>query len=227
MMGQATLRRRAGSRAFTTAAGLAATLGVGAVCWPIAVHEMSAMDMGVATQLGSFSVFAAIWVTMMAAMMLPGTVPAVLHHARVHSGAGGVPQFVASYLAVWAAVGVAVYPVDRPHGTVAAGGVAIAAGLYELTPLKRTFRTRCRESAGSGLHFGLQCAGSSIGLMLTMAAVGVMSVGWMCVMAVVAAAQKLLVPKVAVDVPLALAVIALGVLILVAPSAVPGLVPSM
>jgi predicted metal-binding membrane protein len=100
-------------------------------------------------------------------------------------------------------VGVAVYAVYRPHGSIAAGAVAIAAGFYELAPLKQRFRRRCRESVGSGLEFGLYCVGSSIGLMLMLVAVSVMSVTWMCVIAVPVLAQKLLPAKAAIDVPLA------------------------
>jgi len=40
-------------------------------------------------------------------------------------------------------------------------------------------------------------------------------------------AQKLLPARAALDVPLALAILGLGVLIIVAPSAVPGLIPPM
>ena len=123
------------------------------------------MDMGVATQLGSLGFFAALWVAMMAAMMLPGAAPAVVRRAQAGGGVRAVPLFVGSYLAVWALVGVAVYAVYRPHGTVAAGALVIAAGAYEFTPLKRHFRRRCRESTRSGFGFGLCCVGSSIGLM--------------------------------------------------------------
>ena len=99
----------------------------------------------------------------------------------------------------------------------------IAAGIYEFTPVKRHFRRRCRESAGSGFGFGLCCAGSSIGLMLMLVALGIMSVTWMAVITVPVLAQKLLPPKAAIDVPLALAITGLGVLIVIAPSSVPGL----
>jgi predicted metal-binding membrane protein len=124
-------------------------------------------------------------------------------------------------------VGVAVYALYRPHGTFAAGTVAIMAGLYELTPLKQYFRRRCRESVRSGLQFGLCCVGSSIGLMLMLVAVGVMSLTWMLVIAVLVLAQKLLPPKAAIDVPVALAIVGLGILIVLAPSSVPGLTPPM
>jgi len=58
-------------------------------------------------------------------------------------------------------------------------------------------------------------------------ALGVMSAGWMVVFAVLVTAQKLLPPRAALDVLLSLAIVALGVLIIVAPSLVPGLTPPM
>jgi len=185
---------------------------------------MTGMDMGMATRLGSFGFFAGLWAWMMAAMMLPGAAPAVVLRTQA-GGARAAPLFVGSYLAVWALVGAAVYAVYRPHGALAAGAVMIAAGLYELTPLKRHFRRRCRDSVRSGFQFGLCCAGSSIGLMLVLVAVGVMSVTWMTVIAVLVLAQKLLPAKAAIDVPLALAIAGLGIVTIVAPSLAPGLPP--
>ena len=178
-----------------TAAALTGTLGLAAACWVIAVWQMHGMDMGSATQLGSFGFFIAVWVAMMAAMMLPGAAPAVLRRAQASGGVRAVPLFIGSYLAVWALVGVAVYALYRPHGSVAAGAITIAAGVYEFTPLKRHFRRRCRESVRSGLGFGLCCVGSSIGLMAMLVALGVMSVTWMSVIAILVVAQKLLPPK--------------------------------
>jgi predicted metal-binding membrane protein len=211
---------------FTTTA-LTATLGPAAASWGIAVWQMHGMDMGVATRLGSFASFIAVWVVMMAAMMLPGAGPAVLRHAEASGGVRAVPLFVGSYLAVWALVGTAVYALYRPHGSVAAGAVTIAAGVYEFTPLKRHFRRRCRGSVRSGFRFGLCCAGSSIGQMAMLVALGAMSVTWMSVIAILVLAQKLLSPKAAVDMPLALAITGLGIWIVLAPSSVPGLTPPM
>ena len=206
---------------------VSATLGLAAVCWVIAVHQMSGMDMGVATELGSLGFFVAAWVPMMAAMMLPGAVPAVLRRARADGPPRAALLFAGEYLAVWSVAGLAVYALYEPHGPSAAGALTIAAGLYELTPLKRECRRRCRERAGSGLDFGLSCIGSSLGLMVMLLAVGVMSVTWMSIVAVLVLAQKLLPPKASVDVPLALTIVALGVVIAAAPSAVPGLAPTM
>jgi predicted metal-binding membrane protein len=202
------------------------TLGAAAACWLIAFHRMNGMDMGVATTLGSFSFFLVAWVSMMAAMMLPGALPAVLRTARARRRIDAAPLFAASYLAVWTLVGLLVYAVYRPHGTAAAGALTICVGLYELTPLKRACRRRCRASR-SGLGFGINCLGSSAGLMLLLLAVGVMSITWMCVVALVVLAQKLLPPRAIADVAVAVVILGLGVAILLAPSSVPGLVPSM
>ena len=183
--------------------------------------------MGAATELGSFAFFVALWLSMMAAMMLPGATPAVLKRAHASGRVRAVPLFVGSYLAVWTLVGVLVYALYRPHGSFVAGAVAIAAGVYEFTPLKQHCRRRCREDVRSGFQFGRYCVGSSIGLMLMLVALGVMSITWMAVIGLLILAQKLLPSKPAFDVPLALAIVGLGILILVAPSSVPGLTPSM
>jgi len=209
------------------AAALAAMLGLAVGSWVVAVRQMNGMDMGVATGLGSFAFFVVLWVVMMAAMMLPGAATAVLRRAHIGGRVRAVPPFVGSYLAIWTLVGVAVYAVYRPHGTLVAGAVAIAAGVYELTPIKRHLRRRCHDSVGSGFEFGLYCAGSSIGLMLTFVALGVMSITWMSVIALLVLAQKLLPPKAAIDVPLAVAIVGLGVLIVITPSSIPGLMPPM
>jgi predicted metal-binding membrane protein len=236
-VGDGTSRARAGqaaipSRGFAdlasakgaaTVTALAATLGLAAASWVVSVRQMRGMDMGVASTLGSVAFFAALWVPMMAAMMLPGAAPVVVRRARASSSVRAVLLFVGSYLAVWAVVGVAVYALYRPHGDLAAGVVVIAAGLYELTPLKKACRRRCRDSVRSGLGFGLCCAGSSIGLMLVLVAIGIMSVTWMAVLTVVALGQKLVPARVAIDVPLALAIVGLGILIVIAPASVPAL----
>ncbi len=55
--------------------------------------------MGVATRPGSFWFFAAAWVTMMAAMMLPGAAPAMVRHARARGRVRAAPLFAGAYLA--------------------------------------------------------------------------------------------------------------------------------
>ena len=193
----------------TRASQLILLLGLAEACWVVAVRQMSGMDMGAATELGSLGFFVAAWVSMMAAMMLPGAVPAA---SRLR-GALAVPFFAGSYLAVWTAIGLAVYAVYRPHGAAVAGALTIAAGLYEFTPLKGHCRRRCRESVRSGFEFGVWCVGSSIGLMVVLLALGAMSITWMVVVALLVLAQKLLPPRAVLDVPVALAIVVFGILV--------------
>jgi predicted metal-binding membrane protein len=206
------------------ASAVTVTLGAAALCWLVALRRMDGMDMGVATTLGSFSFFVGVWLSMMAAMMLPGALPAVLRTARDRGRARAAPVFAASYLGIWALVGLLVYAVYRPHGTTAAGVLTIAVGIYELTPIKGGCRRRCRTEL-SGIGFGLNCVGSSGGLMLLFLAVGLMNVTWMCVVAALVLAQKLLPPRSVVDVPVAVAIVGVGVAILATPSSIPGLMP--
>jgi predicted metal-binding membrane protein len=189
-------------------AGLA-TLMLAAAAWVVALRQMNGMDMGAATDLGSFGSFVGYWVPMMAAMMLPSAAPVVFSRARAQS----VPVFVSSYLAVWIVVGLAIYLVYRPHGPLWAGALTVAAGFYELTPLKRFCRSRCLVRYGSGIEFGLYCLGSSIGLMVMLVALGVMSIAWMSLIAVLVLAQKLLPEHPAIDRPVALSIVAIGIAI--------------
>jgi predicted metal-binding membrane protein len=217
----------ASARAVATVAALAVTIGIAAGCWIVSVSQLNGMNMGVATRLGSFAFFAALWVPMMAAMMLPGAIPAVARQARARGGVLAAGAFVISYVAVWALVGAAVYALYRPHGSAAAGALVVAAGVYELTPLKRSCRRQCQQSGRSGTQFGLICVGSSIGLMLVLLAVGLMSLTWMAVITALVLVQKLLPARTAIDVPVAAAIVGFGLLIIVAPSSVPGLMPPM
>ncbi|MFI2200590.1 DUF2182 domain-containing protein [Streptomyces sp. NPDC020192] len=176
MNANADFRRSAGPEI-----ALGVTLGLAAACWAAAAGLMHGMDMGAATSPGPSGFFAATWTTMMAAMMLPGAAPAVARHVRATGGLHTALPFAGGYLAVWALAGVVAYALDRPHGSPVAGAVVIAAGAYELTPVKRYFRSRCRDdsSSGSGLRFGLYCTGSTVGstvgLMAVLVALGVMS----------------------------------------------------
>src|SRR5205807_2008527 len=150
-------------------AAVAATVGVGAVGWSLAVPRMGGMDMGTATTLGSFPFFLSVWVPMMAAMMLPGTAPSALRVAAGSRRYLDVPRYIASYLGVWSLAGVLVYALYRPHGTAIAGALTAAAGIYELTPIRGQFRRRCRDRSMRG-ELGLCCLGSTGGLILVMVA---------------------------------------------------------
>jgi predicted metal-binding membrane protein len=150
---------------------LAALVLAGAlVAWIITVQRMRGMDAGPGTDLGGLGWYVGIWVTMMAAMMLPSAAPMVLLFARVsgerarRGQTGFVPTwiFVAGYLAAWTAYGLVAYGVYRAvvsagtgflawdrSGPYVAGAALAAAGIYQLTPLKDICLRHCR----SPLHF--------------------------------------------------------------------------
>src|SRR4051794_21888019 len=115
--------------ATSRAGALAAALAVMAAAWVLAARQMHGMDMGVSTVLGSFGFFAAGWVPMMAAMMLPGAVPALLRSAR-RGDPWSAPLFALSYLGVWTGVGLAVYAIYQPHSHAVAGALVAGAALY-------------------------------------------------------------------------------------------------
>jgi predicted metal-binding membrane protein len=238
---------------------VAAVLLAGAlVAWIVTVARMQGMDDGPGTSLGALGWYVGIWVTMMAAMMLPSAAPMVLFFAhvsqeRARRGSAFVPTwiFVAGYFAVWTAYGLLAYWVYRLVSAVDAGilgwdragpyvaGLAVvAAGVYELTPLKQLCLRNCRSPlhfvlsgwksgrAGAlrmGVEHGAYCVGCCWGLMVILFALGVMSLLWMAVVAAVIFGQKALPGANRLSVPLALAFIAFGVWVAAAPDRVPGL----
>jgi predicted metal-binding membrane protein len=195
-------------------------VGLAAVAWVVVIQQMNDMDMTL-HGLGGFSSFLNLWVLMIAAMMLPGVAPAVSRLSRLSDSA----LFVASYLVVWTLVGVALYallPAYRPGGEV-----VIAAGLYELTPVKQHLRRRCGKRLTSGVDFGVSCVGSSVGLMLLQVVLGMTSATWMFAIAVVMIGQKLLPRNALIDTLLALAIVELGISLVVVPLSIPGFLPAM
>jgi predicted metal-binding membrane protein len=152
-----------------------------------------------------------LFLVMMPAMMLPSAAPAIVRQARDGVGVLAAPLFAGSYLGVWALAGLAMWLLYQPPGAAVSGALLIGAGVYELTPLKRECRRRCREHVRSGARFGVLCFGSSIGLMLVLVAVDVMSVALMVAIAAAVLAQKLVPPRPTLDLSLALAMVALGI----------------
>jgi predicted metal-binding membrane protein len=206
--------------------------------WVVTFERMRGMDAGPGTDLGGLWWYVGIWVTMTAAMMLPSVLPQAAWFAR----RAPTLLFALGYLAVWTAYGLAAYGLYRlvtsfdtgwlawdEAGPYVAGGVIVAAGLYELTPLKRRSLRRCRrlrDDAGalrSGLGHGVDCVGSSGGLMLVLFAMGVMSLFWMAVVAAVIFAEKVLPQGFRLTRAAALALVVLGVWVAASPGSVPGL----
>ena len=121
--------------------------------------------------MGGMTMALPLFLLMMAAMMLPSAVPAILRRGRDGSGLLGAPLFAGSYVGVWAIAGLVMWLLYEPPGAAVSGALLIVAGVYELTPLKRGCRRRCREVVRSGARFGALCFGSSAGLMLVLVAV--------------------------------------------------------
>jgi predicted metal-binding membrane protein len=216
-------------------------LGAAAVAWAVTIERMRGMDEGPGTHLGGLGWYLGIWVTMMAAMMLPSAAPAAVHVARL---ARRLPTvlFAVGYLAVWTGFGLAAYGLFRlvtsfdsgwaawdESGPYLAGGLIAAAGIYELTPLKQLCLRRCRgphvdrDALRSGLGYGLDCVGCSGGLMVVLFALGVMSLVWMVVVAGVIFVEKVLPQGLQLSRLFAAALIALGIWVAFSPSSVPGL----
>jgi predicted metal-binding membrane protein len=188
----------------------AALLGAALAAWIVLFARMRGMDEAPGTDLGGFGWFLGVWLTMTAAMMFPSVVPAVLLFAQVRRR---TPAFLAGYVAAWTAYGVAAYGLfrllegagwlawDRAGAYVAAGAV-VAAGLYQLTPLKEACLRRCRSPLGyvtrgrgaltTGAEHGLYCVGCCWALMAALFALGVMSLFWMSVLAALIFVEKVL-----------------------------------
>jgi predicted metal-binding membrane protein len=228
---------------------LASLLVVAAGAWAVTGDRMGGMDAGPGTELGSVGWFAVVWVTMMAAMMLPSIAPMVLAHAQVQIRAS--PAFVAGYLLTWAAVGMLGYALVEgvrsldlgvlawdEAGPYVAGGAILAAAIYQLTPLKDRSLRRCRNprafvtehsrpgAVGAlrmGIEHGRVCVASSWALMAALFALGVMSVGWMVLVAVLIATEKLLPWRTVATRGIAVLLAVLGIALAFAPEDVPGL----
>ena len=133
------------------------------IAWFVTADRMQGMDMGPGTDLGGLGWFAGIWATMMAAMMLPSLSPMAVAYSR---GAGGgvrpvacTALFAVGYLLVWLAAGLLAYALIEGvrsldlrflawgrAGQNIAGGVILAAAIYELTPVKAKCLRHCRDA---------------------------------------------------------------------------------
>ena len=71
--------------------GVVTTLvGVTLAAWLLVIVRMRGMDAGPGTDLGSAGWYLGIWVTMMAAMMLPSATPMVLLFSKVAAGVDAI-----------------------------------------------------------------------------------------------------------------------------------------
>src|SRR3954447_1050432 len=157
-MESATLRRVPPLPSVVQLGLIFALLLLAAVAWAVTGDRMSGMDAGPGTDPGDLGFWVTTWVVMMAAMMFPSVAPMVVMHARIEEGkrrqgksveAGTTALFVGGYLFTWAVAGLVGYAIIQigenlsldflswdNAGPYLAGGVLIAAAIYQLTPLK-------------------------------------------------------------------------------------------
>jgi predicted metal-binding membrane protein len=160
-------------------------------------------------------------------------------------------SFTAGYLIVWAGAGIVAFAIGGSIGAVfgdvlawdragrwLAGTTLVVAAVYELTPLKDVCLGKCRSPIGlllgswrdgvsgalrMGARNGAWCVGCCWALMASLFALGVMSVAWMAIVAGLIAFEKTIPWRRAATYGTAAALLALGLLMLVVPDALPGL----
>ena len=184
--------------------------------------------------------------------MFPSVAPTIALYSRMSGKSPLRPLvFTGGYLVTWAGFGVIAFMIGVA-GSHAAGGelswgqagrpiagamLVLAAG-YELTPLKNVCLGKCRSPLGfllgswrdgasgavaMGARLGLWCLGCCWALMASLFALGVMSITWMAIVAGIIAVEKALPWRRVATYGFAAGLLAVGLLLWVSPTAVPGL----
>jgi predicted metal-binding membrane protein len=228
---------------------LVALAGAG---WWWTADRMRGMDGGPWTGMGAAGWFLGIWVVMMAAMMFPSVAPTIALYSRMTRERSPTSPllFAAGYLVTWASAGVVAFAIGMAAratgdglawdhaGRALAGATLIAAAVYQLTPVKDVCLRKCRSPLGlllgswrdgrsgafrMGAKNGAWCVGCCWALMASLFALGVMSVIWMAFVAGVVAVEKTIPWRPVATYGTAVVLVTLGVLMLAAPHAIPGL----
>jgi predicted metal-binding membrane protein len=207
-------------------------LGASVAAWAFVVWMgagmTSAMLLASVSTVGGFALFLAIWMVMMVAMMFPAAAPMAQAYSALSARPDDRPPlrgalmsvFLTTYIGVWTAIGVAVaiaYLLLAPElsvlvgtgtlGVGVAGGVLIAAGVYQTTPLKQTCLRGCRTPVSflltdwrpgfrGALRLGARHAAFCVGccwlLFAVLFAVGLMALPWMALIALMIFIEKLI-----------------------------------
>jgi predicted metal-binding membrane protein len=230
---------------------VAALLALAAIGWWSTADRMGGMDDGPWTALGTLGWFLGVWVVMMAAMMFPSLAPTVALYSRMAKDHVAPLIFVSGYVVAWAAAGAVAFGLARAGGAIlgdvlawdragqwVAGATLLVAAAYELTPLKDVCLAKCRSPLGfllgswragragalqMGVRHGGWCVGCCWALMASLFALGVMSIVWMAFVAALIAVEKTLPWRRVATYTTAGLLLALGVLVLGAPDALPAL----
>jgi predicted metal-binding membrane protein len=232
---------------------VAALFTLAGLGWWWTAERMRGMDGGPWTGLGTLGWFLGVWVVMMAAMMFPSVAPTIALYSRMTRTRSPLSPliFTTGYLATWAAAGVLAFGVgmgvsqlpgdplawNNAGRPIAAATLLVAAG-YELSPLKDVCLRRCRSPLGfllggwrngrsgalrMGAKNGAWCVGCCWALMASLFALGVMSVVWMALVAGLIAVEKTFPSRRVATYGTAGLLLVLGILLLVAPDAIPAL----
>jgi len=200
-------------------------------------------------------VMLAMWWVMMIAMMAPSAAPMILLYGRVvrHGqprGATGdalVPAgaFAAGYLAVWLAFSAAAtalqWALERAglmhaawmasNSATLSAALLIAAGTYQLSPLKTACLSQCRSPMAflsrrwrpgrlgalrMGAAHGAFCVGCCAMLMALLFAGGVMNLLWIAGLSIFVLAEKLVPAGMRLDRAAGLVLLAAGAIVLIA-----------
>jgi len=240
---------------------LGVLLALAAVAWLLLLRQSLGMDRAMAMGLTAgmaAPLFLAMWLAMMVAMMFPTAAPMILVFARVAAGRREREQpfvstwvFVGGYLVVWTLAGVLAYLLavagerlaDRSmwlmdHAAQFGGLLFVAAGVYQLSPLKDVCLGRCRspmafvlhawrDGAGGALRMGLQhglfCLGCCWLLFAILFPLGVMNVAAMAAITALIFAEKSWAIGRRVAQAAAVALIAYGIVVALMPDALPSI----
>ena len=238
---------------------LASLLILAAAGWALLAWQAMADDgeMAMGLTMGMAApLFIAMWAVMMVAMMFPASAPMILTFAKVHagrreSGQAFVPTwvFASAYLLVWTLTGAFAYGAAIGAEQMAdawawlgnnaariGGGVLILAGLYQLSPLKRSCLTKCQTPlyfiltswrdgyAGSfrmGIEHGIYCLGCCVFLFVILFPLGVMNLGAMVAITILVFSEKSLPIGNEIANLAAAALVAYGALVIFVPAALP------
>ena len=237
---------------------LGTLLILAAIAWGVLIWQAPAMNsQGMGLTMGmSAALFIAIWAVMMVAMMLPAAAPMILMFSAVYAGKRQKEQpfvptwiFVSAYLLVWILCGVIAYPLALGADKLAAqsmwimengarfgGVILIAAGLYQLSPLKRICLSKCRSPfqfivtswregySGAfrmGFEHGVYCLGCCWLLFLILFPLGIMNIAVMALVTVLIFAEKVFPIGPRIAQLAALVLIAYGVLVIFMPNLLP------
>jgi predicted metal-binding membrane protein len=193
-----------------------------------AMLEMAAMSQGMRPWPGLEAVFTLVmWITMMIAMMTPSALPMLLVFERVArsrraglSPSWATASFLFGYLALWTLFSVVATTAQaalhasellsfgmRSVSPALNGALLMAAGAYQLSPLKRACLSRCRSPfafllsewreghSGAfmmGLRHGLFCVGCCWLLMALLFVGGVMDLRWIAALTAIVLLEKTL-----------------------------------